>query len=266
MARSPVASLLLFGALALLGKRTVESFVGTGSSRGSIVARRAEGESEYVPPPGDRLKLKVLSPEGDGISVACSEVGAGRRAVFGARLEAVPLEAAGAAAEPARRSAWRGASFSAASGSNKRIGVAQLHKALSSDLDMATAPKPLLMDEKVGMEVEEVEVDAEVAPAQVSMILGSGTALMDEALHGAYSRYESLGQACPASGDSMFSKLCCVTASLGDVAGEVMVGEETKFCCIQSQVFCGFDGGSKCPQANGGCFMFKPEPLGHPAG
>jgi hypothetical protein len=28
------------------------------------------------------------------------------------------------------------------------------------------------------------------------------------------------------------------------------------------QVFCGFDGGSKCPQANGGCFMFKPELLG----
>ena len=28
------------------------------------------------------------------------------------------------------------------------------------------------------------------------------------------------------------------------------------------QAFCGFDGGSKCPQANGGCFMFKPELLG----
>lgn len=53
MARSPVASLLLFGALALLGKRTVESFVGTGSvGRGSVVARRAEEEPEYVPPPG----------------------------------------------------------------------------------------------------------------------------------------------------------------------------------------------------------------------
>eukprot|EP00435_Cladocopium_sp_Y103_P047885 s74_g14.t1 len=105
------------------------------------------------------------------------------------------------------------------------------------------APVPQVMDEKVDTEI--------AAPAQVSM--------MEDPQHGAYSRYESLGQAHPTSGDSMYSKLFCVTASIGDVAGEVMVGEETKFCCIQSQVFCGFDGGSKCPQANGGCFMFKPE-------
>ena len=107
------------------------------------------------------------------------------------------------------------------------------------------APVPEMMDM---ME----KVDTEVAPTQVSM--------MDDPKHGAYSRYESLGQAShPVSGDTMFSKLLCVTASIGDFAGEVMIGEETKFCCIQSQAFCGFDGGSKCPQANGGCFMFKPE-------
>ena len=33
-----------------------------------------EEEPEYVAAEGDRLKLKVLSPEGDGISLACSEV------------------------------------------------------------------------------------------------------------------------------------------------------------------------------------------------
>eukprot|EP00438_Fugacium_kawagutii_P022057 Skav220168 [mRNA] locus=scaffold564:333783:338694:- [translate_table: standard] len=77
MARSPILSFVLFGALALLGKRTVESFVGaTQTRRGSVMTRRAEEEEaeEKVAAPGDRLKLKVLSPEGDGISVACSEV------------------------------------------------------------------------------------------------------------------------------------------------------------------------------------------------
>lgn len=80
MARSPVLSFLLFGVLALLGKRGMETFVGVTSrpKRAPQVARMAEGEEEeepeYVAAPGDRLKLKVLSPEGDGISVACSEV------------------------------------------------------------------------------------------------------------------------------------------------------------------------------------------------
>eukprot|EP00913_Durusdinium_trenchii_P034877 g32625.t1 len=39
------------------------------------VKKQAETEGdEYVAAAGDRLKLKVLSPEGDGITVACSEV------------------------------------------------------------------------------------------------------------------------------------------------------------------------------------------------
>ena len=40
------------------------------------VQRKAEEEEaeEYVAAAGDRLKLKVLSPEGNGITVACSEV------------------------------------------------------------------------------------------------------------------------------------------------------------------------------------------------
>lgn len=80
MARSsPVVSLMLLGLAALCTQRIL-SFVGPGpstTSRAPSVARRAEAEEEveeYVPAPGDRLKLKVLSPEGDGISVACSEV------------------------------------------------------------------------------------------------------------------------------------------------------------------------------------------------
>ncbi|CAJ1408237.1 unnamed protein product [Effrenium voratum] len=80
MARSPAIALLLFGALALLARRTALGFVGPRpTSRSPAVLRRAEeGEEEeveeYVAAEGDRLKLKVLSPEGDGISVACSEV------------------------------------------------------------------------------------------------------------------------------------------------------------------------------------------------
>eukprot|EP00434_Breviolum_minutum_P038025 symbB.v1.2.033719.t1/scaffold4230.1/size42768/4 len=77
MARSPVLSFLLFGALVLLGKRSMESFVGSpATQRRSVVARRAEEEEEpeKVAAPGDRLKLKVLSPEGNGMTVACSEV------------------------------------------------------------------------------------------------------------------------------------------------------------------------------------------------
>ncbi|CAL1126103.1 unnamed protein product [Cladocopium goreaui] len=81
MARSsPVVSLMLLGLVALCGQRFLQSFVGPSGTtqRAPSVARRAEAEEEeveeYVPAPGDRLKLKVLSPEGDGISVACSEV------------------------------------------------------------------------------------------------------------------------------------------------------------------------------------------------
>lgn len=62
MARSPILSFVLFGALALLGKRTVENFVGaTQTRRGSLMTRRAEEEEkeEKVAAPGDRLKLKV---------------------------------------------------------------------------------------------------------------------------------------------------------------------------------------------------------------
>jgi hypothetical protein len=65
MARSPVLSFLLFGVLALLGKRGMEPFVGVTSrpKRAPQVARMAEGEEEeepeYVAAPGDRLKLKV---------------------------------------------------------------------------------------------------------------------------------------------------------------------------------------------------------------
>ena len=66
MARSPVLSFLLFGVLALLGKRSMETFVGITSAqpnRAPQVARMAEGEEEeepeYVAAPGDRLKLKV---------------------------------------------------------------------------------------------------------------------------------------------------------------------------------------------------------------
>ena len=66
MARSPVLSFLLFGVLALLGKRCMETFVGITSAqpnRAPQVARMAEAEEEeepeYVAAPGDRLKLKV---------------------------------------------------------------------------------------------------------------------------------------------------------------------------------------------------------------
>lgn len=63
MARSPVLSFLLFGALVLLGKRSMESFVGSpATQRRSVVARRAEEEEEpeKVAAPGDRLKLKAM--------------------------------------------------------------------------------------------------------------------------------------------------------------------------------------------------------------
>lgn len=66
MARSPILSFVLFGALALLGKRTVENFVGaTQTRRGSLMTRRAEEEEkeEKVAAPGDRLKLKVRRGE-----------------------------------------------------------------------------------------------------------------------------------------------------------------------------------------------------------
>ena len=66
MARSPVLSFLFFGVLALLGKRSMETFVGVTSrpNRAPQVVRMAEGEEEeeepeYVAAPGDRLKLKV---------------------------------------------------------------------------------------------------------------------------------------------------------------------------------------------------------------
>ncbi|CAJ1392791.1 unnamed protein product [Effrenium voratum] len=106
------------------------------------------------------------------------------------------------------------------------------------------APVPQVMD----AETSDVEV---AAPSQV---------MMDEPQHGAMYAYNSLGDgAMPATGDSIYSKLCCVTASIGDLAGQVMIGEETKFFCIESQAFCGFGGNGGCPQANGGCQMFKPE-------
>ncbi|CAK8992191.1 unnamed protein product [Durusdinium trenchii] len=74
MARMSMLSLMLFGLSALFAQR---AFVGTTPrARRSVLPRRAEGEEgeEYVAAAGDRLKLKVLSPEGDGITVACSEV------------------------------------------------------------------------------------------------------------------------------------------------------------------------------------------------
>ncbi|CAJ1337879.1 unnamed protein product [Effrenium voratum] len=74
-------TLLAFCGAALLARQAL-NFVGgaggTGAGRVSRVPRRAEAEEEeepeYVAAEGDRLKLKVLSPEGDGISLACSEV------------------------------------------------------------------------------------------------------------------------------------------------------------------------------------------------
>ncbi|CAK9106465.1 unnamed protein product [Durusdinium trenchii] len=94
--------------------------------------------------------------------------------------------------------------------------------------------------------------DLEAVPQQLRML--------KDPKHGAFSAYQSLGEgAAPAWNDSMYSKLCCVTAGIGSVAGKVIVGEETNFCCIQSQLFCGCDEGDGCPAANGGCFMYKPE-------
>ncbi|CAK9106358.1 unnamed protein product [Durusdinium trenchii] len=95
-------------------------------------------------------------------------------------------------------------------------------------------------------------MDLEAVPQQLRML--------KDPKHGAFSAYQSLGEgAAPAWNDSMYSKLCCVTAGIGSVAGKVIVGEETNFCCIQSQLFCGCDEGDGCPAANGGCFMYKPE-------
>lgn len=96
------------------------------------------------------------------------------------------------------------------------------------------------------------EKDTEAAPMQVSML--------EDPQHGAWSAYQSLGEgSAPVSNDSLYSKLFCIMGGIGKPAGDVMVGEETKFCCIHSQLFCGFQSGDSCPAANGGCYMFKPE-------
>ncbi|CAE7217859.1 unnamed protein product [Symbiodinium sp. KB8] len=101
-------------------------------------------------------------------------------------------------------------------------------------------------------------VDEEIPPMQVAMVADPS--------HGALSalnpKYESLGEgSAPVHRDSMFSQLFCVTFSIGDLAGQVMIGEETTFCCISSKAFCGFGGPSSCPAANCSCEMFKPELL-----
>ena len=72
-------------------------------------------------------------------------------------------------------------------------------------------------------------MDTELAPTQVSM--------MEDPSHGAYPGYQTLGDgSAPVSGDSLYSKLFCISGGIGSLAGQVMVGEETKFCCIQSQL------------------------------
>ena len=61
--------------------------------------------------------------------------------------------------------------------------------------------------------------------------------MMEDASHGAYPGYQTLSDgSMPVWNDSMYTKLICVSAGVGDLAGQVMVGEETKFCCIQSQL------------------------------
>eukprot|EP00913_Durusdinium_trenchii_P009618 g9036.t1 len=62
--------------LGALGPRLARTFVGTaGAARSPSGARRSvEVATEESVVAGDRLKLKLLSPEGDGITVACSEV------------------------------------------------------------------------------------------------------------------------------------------------------------------------------------------------
>ncbi|CAJ1393937.1 unnamed protein product [Effrenium voratum] len=71
-------TLLALCGAALLARHTLNFVAGRAPGRAPQVSRRAEAdeeeEPEYVAAEGDRLKLKVLSPEGDGISLACSEV------------------------------------------------------------------------------------------------------------------------------------------------------------------------------------------------
>ena len=102
------------------------------------------------------------------------------------------------------------------------------------------APKPEVMDDV--MAELDVVVDEEIAPNQVSMV--------ENPEHGA-ALYTTLGEGSkPISNDSLFSQLFCITCGIGDLAGEVMIGEETTFCCITSKAFCGFGGEGGCPAAN----------------
>eukprot|EP00440_Ansanella_granifera_P023035 gb/GFBE01025015.1/.p1 GENE.gb/GFBE01025015.1/~~gb/GFBE01025015.1/.p1 ORF type:complete len:186 (+),score=65.64 gb/GFBE01025015.1/:1-558(+) len=73
MARSQVSNILALVAGALLLQYLGSAFVGSSPSARSVrsVALRAEGDSA---PATDRVQLKVLSPEGDGMTESVSEV------------------------------------------------------------------------------------------------------------------------------------------------------------------------------------------------
>eukprot|EP00930_Biecheleria_cincta_P064496 TRINITY_DN5007_c0_g1_i1.p1 TRINITY_DN5007_c0_g1~~TRINITY_DN5007_c0_g1_i1.p1 ORF type:complete len:187 (-),score=49.55 TRINITY_DN5007_c0_g1_i1:49-609(-) len=72
MPRSQVPGLLCLAALmCLMARQLGQAFVGVGMRGEPRVALRAEGEGSA---PTDRVQLKVLSPEGDGIKETCSEV------------------------------------------------------------------------------------------------------------------------------------------------------------------------------------------------
>ncbi|CAE7347203.1 unnamed protein product [Symbiodinium natans] len=110
------------------------------------------------------------------------------------------------------------------------------------------APEPQVMDSVLAD--LDVMVDEEIAPQQFLMA--------EDPEHGA-ALYTSLGEGSkPVSSDSLFSQLFCITFGIGDLAGEVMIGEETTFCCINSKAFCGFGGEGGCPAANCSCTMLQP--------
>mmetsp|Transcript_171 Transcript_171/g.451 ORF Transcript_171/g.451 Transcript_171/m.451 type:complete len:146 (+) Transcript_171:117-554(+) len=106
-------------------------------------------------------------------------------------------------------------------------------------------------------EIKDVEVVA-AAPGQTTM---------EEPTHAAGIDSNSSHVSVPKSGDQIYTKLLCLTCSIGEVLGAVVCGDH-RFCfCWEKTADCGLGGkdcgagqGMGCIKCAGTCEMFMPEP------